>query len=119
MAGRDFMDLDRLRELEALFAPNEFAELIDEFLEDAADAVTAIGNQQSGGANAERARLFHYLAGAAQNVGAAEFGKLCLCFERSRDCFGPAEYQAVCAAFRRVWAFFDQRVPPHRIAAAG
>ncbi len=119
MDAGELVDLGRLEELHALLGPEEFRGFLRDFLEEAAEAVTKVGADRYRDPSPERAELFHYLAGAAHNVGAISFGAFCVRLEKSAERLGAAEYQAFCAEFRRLWRFFDDLDGAPRIALAG
>lgn len=116
--GAEFMSIDRLNELEDLMGPDGLAEIVAAYLEEAAAAVTEIGDMQGPAMQRERMAKLHYLSGASHNVGATAFARLCSRLEKNGASFGPIDYQAFCAEFQRVWAYLSAR-PGEEVRAAG
>jgi HPt (histidine-containing phosphotransfer) domain-containing protein len=100
------IDWDRLRELRSEIGPEDFAEVVSLFLEEADEAIARLS--PDGGAKALAADL-HYLKGAALNLGFASLSALCQSGERLAEAGDltvdldtvRADYFACRAAFER------------------
>ena len=103
----DVIDADRLAELERDFGSEDLLEIVDAFLEEATEVVQSIGDMLSDGPDDDRAAQFHFLAGAARNLGAAAFGGLCKRLETENSAFEAADYAAFKAEYDHVLAFFN------------
>lgn len=68
------IDWDRVTELKAEVGEEDFAEVVQLFLDEVAEELATLG--ESGGAEALAARL-HFLKGSALNLGLVRFSELC------------------------------------------
>ena len=113
------IDEDRLRELAADFGADDLAEIIDAFLEEATEVVDALADCLSDEPSQTRVEHFHFLAGAARNLGAAAFGTFCQKLERENGHFGKADYQQFRAEYQAVLDYFGDRGGFGELAATG
>ena len=84
------IDQTRLQELVDDFGAEDFDDLIESFLEEAAESVMNLEAMVSDEACDERSAQFHFLKGCARNIGAVKFGDLCETWEFGRAPFGPS-----------------------------
>jgi len=108
------VDEARLRELESDFGAEDLDEIIDAFLEEASEAVEALEPMLSDQPSAERAAQFHFLAGAARNLGAVAFGSLAKRLESENGPFGAEDYRAFRKEFDKVVDHFRGHREPER-----
>lgn len=109
MTAETVIDESRLRELEDDFGAEDVAMVIEAFLEESGEVVDAIGEILSDEPNQQRVDHFHFLSGAAQNLGAQRFGELCRKFETANGPFTEAEYGPFQAEFGAVKDYFAAR----------
>lgn len=107
MSGAMIVDEDRIRELEDDFGAEDLAEIIEAFLEEASEAVEALAPLLSDVPSEERKDQFHFLAGAARNLGAVAFGDLSKRLEEENGPFGADDFAAFRAEFQRVSDHFQ------------
>ena len=100
------IDQARLQELVNDFGAEDFDELIESFLDEAAEAVSNLEAMVSDEASHERSAQFHFLKGCALNIGAVDLAELCQNFEGKGGGFTGAEYQNLLSEFRAVQAYF-------------
>lgn len=100
------IDQQRLQELADDFGAEELAELIESFLEEAAETVQALEATVSDVHIEVRCEHFHFLKGCALNVGAMELAKVCESYEHSKEGFSTAQYMSVKADFEAVKSYF-------------
>lgn len=115
----EIIDEERLAELERDFGSEDLWDIIEAFLEEATEVVDAIGGLLSDGPHEERAGQFHFLAGAARNLGASAFGDLCKRLETQNQAFTADDYAAFREAYGAVLAHFDAMRGGGAVAAAG
>ena len=101
------IDEKQLRELADDFGSEDLMDLIESFLDEAAEAVTELGAMVSDEYSEERAAQFHFLKGCAVNVGANDLAGLCERYEHRRSGFAHAEYQSILGQFHEVQAYFS------------
>lgn len=75
----DTIDWDRVAQLREEVGPEEFAEVVDLFLEEVDDAVARLAVAAEPGALRDD---LHFLRGSALNLGFSAFGQLCQDGER-------------------------------------
>lgn len=107
MPGDVIVDADRIRELEDDFGAEDLAEIVEAFLEEALEAVDALGPMVSDQPGPERKEQFHFLAGAARNLGAVAFGNLAKRLEEADGPFGVDAYESFQAEFQKVVDHFQ------------
>ncbi|MEM9140301.1 MAG: Hpt domain-containing protein [Pseudomonadota bacterium] len=100
------IDDARIKELEADFGADDLAEIIEAFLEEASEAVDSLGAVLGDGPNQSRVELFHFLSGAARNLGATRFAALCRQLENENPDFGDADYMAFRAEYQAICDHF-------------
>ena len=98
----------RLQELADDFGAEDLAELIESFLEEAAEAVEELGTMISDEYTATRSAQFHFIKGCAVNVGATELGEVCEKLEHRHAGFTQAEYAALKNQFHEIQAYFSE-----------
>lgn len=96
------IDPARLQELIEDFGAEDLAELIESFLEEAAEAVAELEATISDEFSEDRAAKFHFLKGCALNVGAVAFSEKLQTLEYREDGFTAAEYQSLRSEFQAV-----------------
>ncbi|MEM7683836.1 MAG: Hpt domain-containing protein [Pseudomonadota bacterium] len=102
------IDKSRLQELADDFGEDDLMELVESFLEEAAEAVDKLEAMVSATFSEERSQQFHFLKGCALNLGANQLGALCETFEKRDGGFSITEYQEFCTQFRAVQDYFAQ-----------
>lgn len=101
------IDRSRLLELEEDFGAEDLEEIINAFLEEAEDSITALGGLLSDEPSPEREAHFHFLKGCARNIGANQLGDMCERLEVSNEGFGQADFRAVRGEFQAVCDWFS------------
>lgn len=101
------IDRDRLAELEDDFGAEDLQEIIEAFLSEAEETVTALGHSLSDEPTPERNGHLHFLKGCARNVGAVRLGDLCEQFEDANTGYSRADHQVLLAEFQAVCRFFS------------
>ncbi|MEM7213663.1 MAG: Hpt domain-containing protein [Pseudomonadota bacterium] len=96
------IDPARLQELAEDFGPDDLAELIEAFLEEASEAVDTLEATVSDAYSEDRAAQFHFLKGCALNVGASQFGERLQILEHRDGGFSQTEYQSLRAEFHAI-----------------
>ncbi|MEM9059226.1 MAG: Hpt domain-containing protein [Pseudomonadota bacterium] len=100
------IDRSRLRELVDDFGEDDLMDLIESFLEEAAEAVEGLRAMVSETYSEERSQRFHFLKGCALNLGATELGELCETLEKRDGGFSESEYDDFCVQFQSVQNYF-------------
>ena len=100
------IDQARLQELVNDFGAEDFDDLIESFLEEAAESVMNLEAMVSDEACDERSAQFHFLKGCALNIGAVDLADMCQSFEGRGGGFTGAEYQNLLNRFQAVQAYF-------------
>ena len=113
------IDENRLRELADDFGADDLAEIIDAFLEEASEAVDALEQCLSDEPSQARVEYFHFLAGAARNLGAIAFGALCQQLERENGSFSANDYHFFRAEYQTVLDYFGEPGGFDQLAATG
>lgn len=101
------IDAARLKELEADFGADDLSEIIEAFMEEASEAVDALGGELGTGPSETRVELFHFLSGAARNLGASRFAELCRKLELDNPDFTDDAYASFRSEFQMVRDYFD------------
>lgn len=96
------IDQARLRELADDFGEDDLGDLIQAFLEETAEAVSALEGMVSSTSADERSAQFHFIKGCALNIGATQLADTCQTFEQNPDAFSDAEYRRIEAMFAEV-----------------
>lgn len=100
------IDQARLQELVNDFGAEDFDDLIDSFLEEAAEVVASLEAMISEDASDERSAQFHCLRGCALNIGAVDLAELCRVHESRDGGFSGADYRSLLSQFQAVQAYF-------------
>ena len=100
------IDQTRLQELVDDFGAEDLDDLIESFLEEAAESVMNLEAMVSDEVCDERSAQFHFLKGCALNIGAVDLADLCQSFEGRDGGFSGAEYQSLLSRFQAVQAYF-------------
>ena len=100
------IDQARLQELVNDFGAEDFDDLIESFLEEAAEAVATFEAMISEDVSDERSAQFHFLRGCALNIGAVDLAELCHAFEGRDAGFSGADYRSLLSQFQAVQAYF-------------
>ena len=103
------IDEDRLKELEEDFGADGVAIVIEAYLEESLETVDALGKILSDGPDEKRVEHFHFLSGAAKNLGALRFGDLCRQLEHANGAFSADDYSAFTAEYQIVRDAFISR----------
>jgi HPt (histidine-containing phosphotransfer) domain-containing protein len=99
------IDWDRVEELRHEVGEDDFAEVVELFLEEVDDTIARLGHSD---ANASLEEQLHFLKGSALNIGFNEFARLCQDGETAAA-FGHAEtvdLAAISTAYGAAWAQF-------------
>lgn len=103
------IDEDWLQSLEEDFGADGLGIVVDTYLEESLEIVDALGEGCSEGPDTQRVEHFHFLSGAAQNVGARRFGDLCRRLELENTGFSAEDYAAFRAEYDLVRDYFVAR----------
>lgn len=103
------IDEDRLRELEEDFGADGLEMIVDAFLEEAIEIIEVLGQSVSDAPDQDRVGHFHFLAGAARNIGAKKFGDLCSTLEHANGPFTESDYASFLAEYEAAKAYFAAR----------
>lgn len=103
------IDEDWLQSLEEDFGADGLGMVVDTYLEESLEVVDALGQVLSDGPSDQRVEHFHFLSGAAQNVGARRFGDLCRRLELENSGFTAEDYAAFRAEYQMARDFFITR----------
>ncbi|MEM6661125.1 MAG: Hpt domain-containing protein [Pseudomonadota bacterium] len=109
MPQQILVDLDRITELEEEFGVEDMAFVVDAFFEEADEALPGLENMLSSQPDQERAAVFHFLAGSAAMVGAAQFAGRCKDLEMTNTGFSRAELDDLMAQYNAVRGWFEER----------
>jgi len=103
------IDEDRLRDLEEDFGADGLEIVIEAYLEESTEVVEAIGALLTDQPDQQRLEHFHFLRGAAHNVGARRFGDLCQHLENQNGSFSAEKYAKFQAEYQAVKDYFVER----------
>lgn len=103
------IDEHRLRDLEADFGADGLEIVVEAYLEESAEIVDSLGDLLSAEPDQRRVEHFHFLCGAAHNVGARRFGDLCRHFEQRNGEFTDDHYAKFRAEYQAVKDYFIAR----------
>lgn len=108
----------RLAELLEIFGKEDFALVVEAFLEEAGRAVATLADMIGSGPDPVREAQMHYLVGSARNLGAASFGDLCRHYQLSRAAFTDDDYAVLTRAFRETSEAFGRKLQEQIDSAA-
>ncbi|MEM7059292.1 MAG: Hpt domain-containing protein [Pseudomonadota bacterium] len=103
------IDEHRLRDLESDFGADGLAMVVEAYLEESVEVVEALGQLLSDEPDQSRVEHFHFLSGAAHNLGARRFGDLCRHLEQKNGRFTANDYSAFRAEYQAVKDYFVTR----------
>ncbi len=103
------IDEDRLLNLEADFGADGLEIVIEAYLEESAEIVDALGDLLTDQPDQRRVEHFHFLRGAAHNVGAQHFGDLCGQLENQNGPFSSEAYAKFREEYQAVKGYFFKR----------
>lgn len=117
MGTEPVIDEHRLKELADDFGEEDLAEVVEAFLAEATEAVDSLSDLVSSAPSDERVGQFHFLAGAALNLGAARFARLCKELEKANGPFEAAAFAEFRAEYQLVLEYFARDAQDERAAS--
>ena len=100
----------RLQELLEIFGQEDFAMVVEAFLDETGHAVAALSEMVGSRPDPVREAQMHYLVGAARNLGAVAFGDICKRHQLSKDIFSADDYAHLCQIFQETSAAFTAKI---------
>lgn len=110
MDPQNSYDVGRLKELEDDFGAEDLGMIVEAFLEEASEKVDEIGTCLSEVPDADRVGHFHFLVGAARNIGAKSFGDMCQKHEQANDAFQQDDYSKLKLEFGALRSWYADRL---------
>lgn len=101
------IDRERVRDLIRDFGAEDVAEIVNAFIDEAAEAVDALDDMAADTPAHTLAAQFHFIKGCALNIGAADFAARCERLERGEAPFTPQEHASFREDFEAVRGFFS------------
>lgn len=106
------IDESRLRELVDDFGADDFADLVEVFLEEVREGLEPLPGLMASGTEQALRERFHFLKGCARNIGATRMSEICETFETAPGGFTAADLTALQREFDQVAAYFAARTLP-------